>query len=358
MELTLINKEVNLIKTAKEWQKLEKDSPTTTVFQTFAWCQSWLESKAVEPFVITAKEQNTVVALAPLCRQKRYFGLPLTIVKFIATGPADYGGFILAEKEITNFNWLGEALQSASWDCLDLQQLNQTTVKKVTAALKPNLSWLKVEQEPCLSVSLPRTYEEFLASLSKKFKNNLLYAYRRLQREHQIKVKFVQKQAELNGYLNNFFSLHQKRWQKRKMPGLFFTAKNRNFHLKLAKKLLEEERLLLAELTADKTPIASLYGFKFNKTVYYYLGGFDPNWSKHSPLSLLLLEVIKQSIEQGYKTFDFLRGREPYKEKWGATDVPMHRLIVYRPTIKGRLASRLAVAENKLVQYFRQKLHS
>jgi CelD/BcsL family acetyltransferase involved in cellulose biosynthesis len=119
------------------------------------------------------------------------------------------------------------------------------------------------------------------------------------------------------------------------MPGLFFSAKNRQFHLKLAKKLLAEKRLLLAELTADQTPIASLYGFKFKETVYYYLGGFDPNWSKHSPLSLLLIAVIKQSIEQGYKSFDFLRGREPYKEKWGATAKPMLRLIVYRPSVKG-----------------------
>lgn len=357
MELNIINTLKSLLITAKEWQQLEKES-TATVFQTFAWCQSWLESKAVEPFVVTVKEKNRTVALAPLCRQKQYFGLPLTVIKFMATGPADYGGFIFAEKEVTDFNWLFKALKSENWDCLDLHQLNEKTIKKVIADLPAKLSWLKVEQEPCLVLALPTTYEAFLASLSKKFKNNLLYAYRRLQREHQVEVKFVQKQTELNAHLNNFFSLHQRRWQKRKMPGLFFTAKNRNFHLKLAKKLLEEERLLLAELTADQTPIASLYGFKFKETVYYYLGGFDPNWSKHSPLSLLLLEVIKQSIEQGYKSFDFLRGREAYKEKWGATALPLFRLIIYRPTFKGRLASSLAVAENKIVQYFRQKLHS
>jgi CelD/BcsL family acetyltransferase involved in cellulose biosynthesis len=40
--------------------------------------------------------------------------------------------------------------------------------------------------------------------------------------------------------------------------------------------------------------------------------------------------LLRQAIEAGKRRFDFLRGDEPYKYEWGATDEPIQRLLVRR----------------------------
>ena len=37
---------------------------------------------------------------------------------------------------------------------------------------------------------------------------------------------------------------------------------------------------------------------------------------------------IRDRIDRGEKRFDFLRGDEPYKYEWGATDQLLYRLVI------------------------------
>jgi CelD/BcsL family acetyltransferase involved in cellulose biosynthesis len=54
--------------------------------------------------------------------------------------------------------------------------------------------------------------------------------------------------------------------------------------------------------------------------MYYYIGGFDPDYSRFGPGNLIISESIEFARKAGLHAFDFLRGREPYKYKWGAED--------------------------------------
>jgi hypothetical protein len=47
-----------------------------------------------------------------------------------------------------------------------------------------------------------------------------------------------------------------------------------------------------------------------------YLTGFDPKYSEHRVGHLLLMYLIKNSIENGLKEFDFMRGDYTYKQHW------------------------------------------
>ena len=65
------------------------------------------------------------------------------------------------------------------------------------------------------------------------------------------------------------------------------------------------------------------------QTVSYYLGGFDAAYNQMRPGTVLFAEVIERSIAAGHARYDFLRGAEPYKYKWGATDRQNFRLVIY-----------------------------
>jgi CelD/BcsL family acetyltransferase involved in cellulose biosynthesis len=49
------------------------------------------------------------------------------------------------------------------------------------------------------------------------------------------------------------------------------------------------------------------------KSILFYITGRDENWKTPSPGLVLHGHCIRRAIEQGFRTYDFLRGNEPYK---------------------------------------------
>jgi CelD/BcsL family acetyltransferase involved in cellulose biosynthesis len=62
----------------------------------------------------------------------------------------------------------------------------------------------------------------------------------------------------------------------------------------------------------------------------FYNAGIDPDARELSPGVVLTGRYMRHAIETGKRRFDFLRGDEPYKYEWGATDEPIQRLLVRR----------------------------
>ena len=57
---------------------------------------------------------------------------------------------------------------------------------------------------------------------------------------------------------------------------------------------------------------------------------------EHQPGKLINLAILRQAIEHGYRAFDFLRGDEPYKARFGAQP---------RPSVEFRVVPRRTVAQ-------------
>lgn len=57
-----------------------------------------------------------------------------------------------------------------------------------------------------------------------------------------------------------------------------------------------------------------------------YLTGFDPAFARRSPGAILYADAIERAHARGDRVFDFMRGAEAYKYRWGARDlVRLHR---------------------------------
>jgi len=69
-------------------------------------------------------------------------------------------------------------------------------------------------------------------------------------------------------------------------------------------------------------------------STYYYQSGFNPEFEKISPGTLLIGHAIEQAISERQSQFNFLRGSEAYKHAWGARDQPTVRKIIPRPVIE------------------------
>ncbi len=67
--------------------------------------------------------------------------------------------------------------------------------------------------------------------------------------------------------------------------------------------------------------VGILYGFWWRDTFSYFQTGWDPSWWELSLGTALVYEMILHARSAGVKIFDFLRGPEEYKYRFGAEDL-------------------------------------
>jgi CelD/BcsL family acetyltransferase involved in cellulose biosynthesis len=147
--------------------------------------------------------------------------------------------------------------------------------------------------------------------------------YRRRRIEREGSVTYERATADtLDELLDALFALHGERWSTREMPGVLADGNVQAFHRDVAHALLDQGALRLYALRFDGRVSAVIYGFAHRGRTCFYIGGFDPADALLSPGSVIIGHAIEEAIREGCTAFDFLRGSETYKYRWGAVDTP------------------------------------
>ena len=343
-----------------DWNALALEA-NSSIFQTWEWSWYWWQfnGKGKRLWLLTARDSGKLVGLAPLFVSSSYYGLPLKVAAFIGTNGTDYLDFIInpdipgAAEALVGF-----IFGQAGWDALDLHQIPQASLTAdliSTKAKSCGFAAEKIIQDLAFNTELPDNWDDYLVTLSKKFRWNVQYYTRRLNREHEVVFRLSDVQS-IEKDIGLFFKLHQKRFMAKKKPGAYLNPKFRKFHAGLAAALQKCGWLSLYVMEIDKEPVAALYGFSFADSFYYYLGGFEPTWGAMSVSTVLIARAIEDAISAGLHNFNFLRGQESYKQKWQAQESANYRLIVSRPGKKSGLAQKMITLESDLTKRVKSKL--
>ena len=125
--------------------------------------------------------------------------------------------------------------------------------------------------------------------------------------------------------LSVFFEFH------RLAPGSkadFFTPERERFFRRLAADLFLFGLARLDVLELDGQVVACTFSYDFRGTLGLYNSSFRPDLAKLAPGMVLVGYLIEQSIAEGKHTFDFLRGDEPYKARFGPVPRPVYRVML------------------------------
>src|SRR3712207_9136670 len=90
LEITVLKDTKRFATLEEEWDKLYRDAPLATPFQSWAWLYSWWEfyGEGHELRLVTVRdEEGLLVGLAPLMVER---GRGLRRLLFLGTGPTDY----------------------------------------------------------------------------------------------------------------------------------------------------------------------------------------------------------------------------------------------------------------------------
>jgi CelD/BcsL family acetyltransferase involved in cellulose biosynthesis len=337
----------------ESWRQIATASPAATIFQTWEWTAAWWRhnGRGKRFWAQVYTDSGTVVGFSALFLPPAL--APLRTAHFVGTGGSDYlDALALPGYEESVRAAFGQFLrESGRWDWCDLQQVRPGAVAE---RLPGADTW---QGETCPYLPLAENWEAFRKTLGKKLRSNIGYYERSLEKQFAVEYRLATPET-LESDLAAFFELHQKRWNKRWLPGAFASRAARAFHTDAARGLLEAGMLRLHTLTLDGTIQAALYCFQKDARCYYYLGGFEPTLARHSIGTVLTARAIRHAIEQDSATeFDFLRGDEGYKYKWGAQDRFNLRLSVTRPGVRSVLLENAGKVSLRIEQRFKRWMH-
>lgn len=337
-----------------EWNVLASDAGLS-IFQTWEWSWHWwnINKKGKKLWLLVARDGDKLAGIVPLYISTSYYGLPVKVASFIGTGSTDYLNLIARhDARDTILVLTDHMLASAKWRAIDLHQM---PIKHAMAdliksrAVADGFTHELLVQDFCYDLSLPASWDEYLAGLSKKFRWNVQYYARRLSRDYEVVCRLSDSDS-LKKDMQTFFDLHQKRFVSKKKPGAYLNPKFRKFHTEMATAMCRNNWLRLYVLEISGKPVATLYGFQFGDSFYYYLGGFEPEWSTMSVSTVLIARAIQDSISNGLSSFNFLRGKEAYKQKWLAQESFNHRLIISRSGKKSGFMQKILMLENDIAK--------
>jgi CelD/BcsL family acetyltransferase involved in cellulose biosynthesis len=193
------------------------------------------------------------------------------------------------------------------------------------------LSW----KHRCPQMTLPTTWDDLLPMLSRNFRSQVRRNIKAIATSSDLKTRQLQS-SEAKTFTENLIRLNRHRMGN---TGRVSSLEDENFRTFLieAVQYMAEANIAWMDVIEDHDEIvAGSLNFVHGKSIYYYMGGFSENITKLGPGNALFAQVIQRGITNGYEQFDFLRGAESYKYRWGSKDVIDQDLIVYpRGIVRG-----------------------
>jgi len=164
-------------------------------------------------------------------------------------------------------------------------------------------------------VSLPTTWDEYFSSLSQKRRWVLRRALRSLESGHTLEFRQLTTDALEEG-LNEFFDLHQARWESINIRGVFSNPKMKDFYREIASQFIKKDWLHFSCLSLDGKMVAATYGFVYNQKLYEATAARDIRYSEYDVGHVHNMYLLQDAIKKQLRESDFLKGDEPYKFHW------------------------------------------
>lgn len=307
---------------APEWDRLAEECPWATPFQRPEWLLPYCRAYGPEVSAVALRRDGRLAGLAALERRGNGGGPALV---FLGTGPSDYLD-LLAEPGAEEELWQAVLELAAEEDALGRSSDGRPACRlddippdsPVPELARREDGWRERVEDasPCPALPLPES-GSLEDALPPKQHERLLYDRRRARRDGRLEVTDAPAH-EPGPMLRRLVELHRSRWSERGRGHGVLPERAARFHHEVAEAFARRGELVLFEIRVGGAPVASFYGFRHRRTLYYYIGGFDPAYGHLSPGVLAVGHAIEAALARGCRSFDFLRGAEPYKMRWGA----------------------------------------
>ncbi|PIR62633.1 MAG: hypothetical protein COU65_02390 [Candidatus Pacebacteria bacterium CG10_big_fil_rev_8_21_14_0_10_42_12] len=315
----------------EEWSILQAKSLTKTVFQTQVFQSTWWETLGQGKRILIAirNEENQLVALAPTFLHDNSGVSQLSLLGCVNV--SDYLDVLVVDDENENVESIYSSILSAvdqiPWDKLFWCSLPEKSVTRAYLkkffAEKGSLN--ESIQDAVPVIYLPQTWEEYLVSVGRKQRHEIRRKERKLG---EVQHEYIVLENPSGSDVEDFIELHK---QSSHEKNEFWDDNHLRFFRNLIPALASDNRVKLFFLKVEGVRVASMLAFDEPESLALYNSGFSSG--THDELSIgsnLIAYTIRYAIEQKKQTYDFLRGDEAYKFRFGAIRTNVYDIEIAR----------------------------
>ena len=321
-----------------QWNALLKESISDTPFSRYEYQRLWWEHRGggewqdARLVLVTAHEEEKLIGIAPLFMAE-YENQPALLLNG-SIEISDYLDLIVRADDHARFlsgllDFLASHLADG-WSRLDWYNLPDDS--PTLAALKAESAhrgWTHHEEvyRPTPLIALNGDFDEYLSRVEKKQRHEIRRKMRRAA-ESELNVRFVlvDPSTDIEPELDTFFDLmvHD--------PGKadFLHPAMREQMSAILHAAHKEGYLWLGFLEIDGVKTASSLNFDYNGKLWGYNSGVSRAHMELSPGWVLLSHIIQWCCENKRHEFDFMRGDEEYKYRFGGVNRFVMRAQVER----------------------------
>jgi CelD/BcsL family acetyltransferase involved in cellulose biosynthesis len=313
---------------AGEWDTLAGQSITDTPFQTLAYQRAWwrhLQPPDATLHTITARAHDGRLAAIGCF--------------FIVDGCLHFNGCVeetdyldlIVRPEDAEAGWtavLQRLLQPdfPTWRTARLCNVpaaspTRQILPQLTAQL--GLACSETLAEVCPIIPLPATFDAYLETLDSKQRREVQRKLRRADAA-DARLVIIGPEDNITQAVDDFLALlRRSTFEKRDWLN---DGRRATFH-EVAQSALAAGTLQIIFMEVDGQKAAALFNFDYKERIWVYNSGLDPEAFGALSLGVVLTaKAIEHAIGNGRATFDFLRGNETYKYRFGAQDTEIYRI--------------------------------
>ncbi len=338
-----------------EWNTLLAESITVVPFLRYEYLSTWWatcgggEWQQAELALVSARENDRLIGIAPLFLTEQS---PRSETE---QGKGQQALMLIGSIEISDYLDLivrADDLQRFLSELLDLLASDSTLAwSRASTGSACNLDWYNLPDDsptlaaleaesakrgwdftvepfrPSLFVPLPGDFEEYLAGIDKKQRHEIRRKIRRAEAdERNVRWYIVEDEATLEAEIEDFLALmandhHKEDFLTEVMRAQMRTSVHAAF---------KAGWLQLAFLEVDGRKAAGYLNFDYGNRIWVYNSGLDFDYGDLSPGWVLLGYLLQWANENGRSEFDFMRGDEDYKYKFGGIKRDVMRVMVKR----------------------------
>ncbi len=314
--------------TEQEWDLLLAQSPVDTPFLKYGYQRAWWQHKGggewpqAELRIITAREDERLIGIAPLFIGERNEGKEIHFVgsveisdylDFIAQ-PQNYEAFITGVFKLVKEEYAQFPGKIHLFNIPD----NSPSLQ-IMKEIGEGEDWsVKIESaDHTPAITLSKDWDTYLAGINKKQRHEIRRKLRRAnESEDDVSWYIATEKSTLNHEIADFLQLMELSEEKKR----FLTKDMRKQMDAIIHWAFDAGNLQLSFLTINNEKAAGYLCFDYGNRIWVYNSGFRPDYQYYSPGWVLLSYLIQHAIKIRKTHFDFMRGDETYKYRFGAVD--------------------------------------
>ena len=337
MHIDLIKTETEFLALSEEWNLLLQTSASHVPFLRHEFLFNWWKTLGGgewpngELFILTGRSsEGRLQGIAPLFATHNLAG-DTALMLLGSIEIADYLDLIVSEQDLPDFivsmfDYL-ETRPEAFSRCLDWYNLLESSPTIPVFLDQASRRGWQCEQQrlqPCPYIPLASDWETYLAGIDKKQRHEIRRKLRRAD-ENPLPVDWyiAQDPDSLPAEIDAFFELMIQEPAK----AAFLTDPMREQMKRSLQAAFDNGWLQLAFMTVAGERAAAYLNFDYDNHIWVYNSGYSLKYRDLSTGWVLLAHLIQWAIENRREEFDFLRGDEDYKYRFGGVERFVSRLI-------------------------------